>query len=184
MRHNILRYNCCIEKNIIFDTSAVLLSNKKIAYELLPIHRAVACLPRIEHAFIFFFFSASYFARLYHVHAADIRSATLSGPQLVQVPRALVVVRGRPCAHVRPRSTRWYLRWIWRCFAPREPYFWPSVLWGPPSSFGSFPHSSSSSSSLFPLAHPYRRSRSREAPVWYSRDNLPSIGEAQSASAD
>ena len=29
----------------------------------------------------------------------------------------------RPCAHVRPRSTREHLRWIWRCLARRELLF-------------------------------------------------------------
>ena len=42
-----------------------------------------------------------------------------------------VLSRGRPYAHVRPRrSTREHLRWIWRCFSPREPHFCPPVTMG------------------------------------------------------
>lgn len=72
------------------------------------------------------FFFASYSARL-HAHAADnIRSATRWSP----TGSSTTCSRGRPCAHVRPRSTRWHLRWIWRCSAPREPHFWPPVTMG------------------------------------------------------
>lgn len=138
--------------------------NKKIAHKLLPIHGAVACLPyeRIEHAFIFSFF---FFRELFRPTPPRARSRHSVGhSQWSPTGSSTTCSRGRPCAHVRPRSTRWHLRWIWRCFAPREPYFWPSVYYGV-LPLPSAPLHIPLPLPPFPLAHPYRRSRSREAPV-------------------
>lgn len=147
-------------KRIISDVKRWALAARTLAGDKEPsrqIHRGPYSSlrsPYIER--IHFFLSRAISPVLHHVHTQPTFGRPLmAGPQLVQVPRALVV---RPCAHVRPRSTRWHLRWIWRCSAPREPHFWPTgnhrVLPLPPL------YARSSRLSRLPtLARPYGRSR-------------------------
>lgn len=121
----------------------------------------------VYRAYSFFFLSRA-ISPVLHVHTQPTfgRPLIVGAPQLVQVPRALVV---RPCAHVRPRSTRWHLRWIWRCSAPREPHFWPPVTIGYSLFLLSTRSSLASPASLPSLALTGAREAPYDTPVIISR---------------